>query len=81
MEELQRAMKSAKSQIIIDAILLVVWAVILIVRLVNDIADTFRIVLYSICIIAFLVSMIINIIRFRKLKKELQEVQGREQVQ
>ena len=68
-EEKAKALKSTMAQIIVDCILMVVWVVILIVRLVKDSTDTFRIVLYSICILAFFVSMIGNIIKYRKLKK------------
>ena len=69
-EERAGALKSAMAQIIVDLVLMVIWVVLLIVRCVNDGADTFRIIIYSIAIVAFLVSMIINIVRYRKLKKE-----------
>lgn len=61
-----------KQEVIVDLILMMIWGgVILTVRLVNNSADTFRIILYGLCIAAFLVSLTINIIKYRKLKKEL----------
>lgn len=69
-EEKAKALKSTMAQIIVDFILMIVWVVILIVRLGKDSTDTFMIILYSICILAFLVSMIVNIVKYRKLKKE-----------
>ena len=69
-EERAGALKSAMAQIIVDLVLMVIWVVLLIVRCVNDGADTFRIIIYGIAIAAFLVSMIINIVKYRKLKKE-----------
>ena len=69
-EERARALKSTMAQIIVDLVLMVIWVVLLIVRCVNGGADTFRIIIYSIAIAAFLVSMIINIVKYRKLKRE-----------
>ena len=69
MEEKANALKSIMAQIIVECVLMIVWVVILIVRTVKDSSDTFRIILYSVCVLAFFISMIINIIRYRKLKK------------
>jgi len=70
MEEKARVLKSAMAQIIVDLVLMIVWGVLLVIKLENDSKDTFMIILYSICIVAFLVSMIINIVKYKKLKKQ-----------
>ena len=69
-DENVKALKSAKVQIIFDFVLMVIWAVLLTIRLVKKDEDTLIIVLYSICVLAFLISMIINIFRYRKLNKQ-----------
>ena len=70
MEEKARALKSVMAQIIVDLILMIVWCVILSIKLVKDSGDTFMIILYSVCIAAFLVSMIINIVKYKRLKMQ-----------
>lgn len=70
MEEKAKALKNLKIQIIVDLVLMVIWVVLLTIRLVNKDEDTFRIILYSICVLAFLVSLIINFFKYRKLKKQ-----------
>ena len=69
-DENVKALKSAKVQIIVDLVLMMIWVVLLTIRLVNKDEDTFRIILYSICVLAFLVSLIINFFKYRKLKKQ-----------
>jgi len=70
MEEKAKALKNLKIQIIVDLVLMVIWVVLLTIRLVNKDEDTFRIILYSICVLAFLVSLIINFFKYRKLKMQ-----------
>ena len=70
MEEKAKALKNLKIQIIVDLVLMMIWVVLLTIRLVNKDEDTFRIILYSICVLAFLVSLIINFFKYRKLKKQ-----------
>jgi len=70
MEEKAKALKNLKIQIIVDLVLMMIWVVLLTIRLVNKDEDTFRIILYSICVLAFLVSLIINYFKYRKLKKQ-----------
>ena len=70
MEEKTNALKKLKMEIIFNALMMIIWVVILIIRLTKNTEDTFGIILYSVCIALFLAAMIVCIVKYRKLKKE-----------
>ncbi len=70
MEEKANALKKVRMEIIINALLMIIWVVILIIRLTKNTEDTFGIILYSVCIVLFLAATIVAIVKYRKLKKE-----------
>lgn len=66
----EKQLKTSKWLFITDLVCIVCWVVCLVLELTGDDVTTALVVIYSVCVVTFIVSAILNFRKYKRLKAE-----------